>query len=218
MQELHRCEKNISFYNLRDEIEHFKLKRPNILKWEVFYRQLKIFEEYFPIGGWKKQRNYIRHFQKKVYHFFLEKSDFFAYLKAYRIDRDKELFTRKSKDRDINAQIQATFLFDEYLLSRLNEISDGRKHTPIEKKKDIPFTWSDNKLDLILLAYALYEKKAINAGQVTLKEIIRQFEKLFNIVLSNHSRRFIELQRKREPNQYLLDLVDVIEQKIENLY
>jgi len=211
-------EEQFCFSSLMEEINYFKLKRPAIVKWDFFFRQLKVFEENFPLGGWVSQRAYIRQFQRGIHRFFKQKINFIRYLRNHQVYKDPELFNKNSQDRDINAMVQAMILFDEYLLARISELKMPGQQAVSESNAKSPLQWSDNKQDLILLAYALYEKRSINDGQITLKEIIGQFESLFNIQLQNHSRRFIDLKNKKQPDQFLMDLRDVINRKIDNLY
>jgi len=67
--------------------------------------------------------------------------------------------------------------------------------------------WTDDKLSLIELIYAIYKTKSVNNGNVTLKEIQGCFESLFQIKLGNISNRINEIDKKKEHNKLFLNIL-----------
>ena len=65
--------------------------------------------------------------------------------------------------------------------------------------------WTDDKLNLIELIYAIYKSKSVNYGNITLKEIQECFEYLFQVKLGNISNRINEIENKKENNRLYLD-------------
>jgi len=67
--------------------------------------------------------------------------------------------------------------------------------------------WTDDKLSLIELIYAIYKSKSVNNGKVTLKYIQECFEHLFQIKLGNISNRINEIDNKKEQDKLYLGIL-----------
>lgn len=67
-----------------------------------------------------------------------------------------------------------------------------------------PITWTDAKVGLIELAYALHAKGCFNHGKADLTQIIAHLEKDWHVELGNTSRTFQEvLSRQKGIASYL---------------
>jgi len=67
--------------------------------------------------------------------------------------------------------------------------------------------WTDDKLNLIELIYAIYKTKSVNGGNTTLKEIQECFEYLFQVKLGNISNRINEIDNKKGHDKLYLDIL-----------
>ena len=67
--------------------------------------------------------------------------------------------------------------------------------------------WTDDKLNLIELIYAIYKTKSINNGKITLKEIQESFEDIFEVKLGNISNRINEIDNRKGHDKLYLDIL-----------
>ena len=75
-----------------------------------------------------------------------------------------------------------------------------------------PLRWSDSKVALVELIYALNAAGSINNGKSELKQIVQLFEKMFAIELGNYARVFAEIRtRKSGTSNFINHLKDRIE-------
>lgn len=54
--------------------------------------------------------------------------------------------------------------------------------------------WTASIADLIEIVYSFYHAKAINNGEVTIKQIVDTFEKAFNVELKGYSHTFLRIR------------------------
>lgn len=89
-----------------------------------------------------------------------------------------------------------------------------------ELKPELPktnYTWTDSKIALVELIYALHSSRSINNGKVEIKELVELFEKLFNIDLEEYSRTFIDIRmRKTGRTKYLDNLKQSLLKRMED--
>ena len=80
------------------------------------------------------------------------------------------------------------------------DASDLKPLKPVNK-------WTDDKLNLIELIYAIYKTRSINHGKITLKEMQECFESLFQVKLGNISNRINEIDNRKGQNKLYLDIL-----------
>lgn len=68
------------------------------------------------------------------------------------------------------------------------------------------------------MAYGIYQTAQVNNGKIGLAELVRKFEKVFNVNIGRPYRRFSEIkQRKRlSRTKYLDEMVKSINKKIDD--
>ena len=68
------------------------------------------------------------------------------------------------------------------------------------------YQWTKSKTDLVELAYALYESKSINKGDILLEKFVQDFGGFFGVAIEKSSRIFINIkQRKTESRTTFLN-------------
>jgi len=82
----------------------------------------------------------------------------------------------------------------------LMEFSESKLVTPLGE-------WTDDKLNLIELIYAIYKTKSINNGKITLKQIQECFEEIFQVKLGNISNRINEIDNRKGHDKLYLDIL-----------
>jgi hypothetical protein len=100
----------------------------------------------------------------------------------------------------------------EMLLARV-----GKPNSPSAAKEEKAehLSWTQTKAGLIELIYSLHETKAIDNGNITLKRLAREFEKIFNISLGNFYDTFDWIACRPKPTTYLDELKDALLVKID---
>ena len=96
----------------------------------------------------------------------------------------------------------------EWLDAELNRVSVSKD----SEKSPIPqsvgnFRWTESKVALVELIYALHSSKAINDGKSELNSLIALFEKIFNIDLGDYSRTFIDVRSRKKERARFLDFL-----------
>jgi len=71
----------------------------------------------------------------------------------------------------------------------------------------VKVTWTDSKVALIELIYALHTTGSINNGKSDLKSLTQYFENVFNIELGEVYRPFIEIKGRKGNRVQYLDLL-----------
>ncbi len=98
--------------------------------------------------------------------------------------------------------------------AELCENSGEQNAKPTDPSKMSRLQWTGTKRDLTELVYAI--KKYVNNGMTPVKEIVQDFQGLFNIDLGNFHRVYYEiLARKKGENQFLNQLVNDQQKKME---
>jgi hypothetical protein len=102
----------------------------------------------------------------------------------------------------------AIYLSNEKLVNFLN-----RTITEIDDYKALPdlptdeptISWTDSKAALIEVIYAFKAKGSFNHGKATLKDITDVFQKVFDVELTNPTRDFQEVLRRKTGYSIYLD-------------
>ncbi len=232
-----------NFSSQEEEIFLFKEIKPKFYGRLIYFHKLYNIEVGLPVGG---STDVKAHFQKeleKIRIFFEENRFYYSYHRNQETFLDDKLFTRNrqgvfltSHIYDINAnpafstkydyvfsRIFAHELLSDYINKRLSalnteNIPSSTKETPSPTKA---LTWTDSKVALIELAYAFKSKGIFNNGNATLKDITDFLQTAFNIELTNPSRDFQEILRRKTGYTSFLDnlresylkFIDTIESK-----
>jgi transposase len=78
--------------------------------------------------------------------------------------------------------------------------------------------WTGHNVEAIELIYALHSAKVLNYGNIEIKEIVKLFEKMFNIKLDNSYRTFKDIQgRKTIKTKFLDNLKQALLKRLEDL-
>ena len=67
--------------------------------------------------------------------------------------------------------------------------------------------WTDDKLNLIELIYAICKTKSVNNGKIKIKKVQECFEYIFQVKLGNISNRLNEIDIRKENDNLYLDLL-----------
>jgi hypothetical protein len=105
----------------------------------------------------------------------------------------------------------------KYLLQVINGIeSMPTKESSLKYK----LTWTDSKVNLIELAYALHAKGCLNHGKADIKQIVELLEFVFQIDLGNFYGVFqqnIRLRKLKSTTEFLNQLVEYLKRRMDDL-
>ncbi len=213
------------FSSQSDEIFFFKQIKPKFYYQLIFYHRLYNIEISRPAGSIDDVILYFQNQLNQIRHFFEENKFWYQYYRSGETYLDEKLFLRNGQRfplsmrmYDINAhpsfstsvdyifsRIQANELLAGYLQKALLAgINDNSRALDFVSNQQ-PLMWTDPKSALIELAYALKSKGSFNNGKANLKEITDYLQTVFNIQLSNPTRDFQEILRRKTGYSNFLD-------------
>jgi hypothetical protein len=129
------------------------------------------------------------------------KLDLRLYVDTFIYDADPEFST----SHDYKAsKILANDLLCIYLNSELATLD--RKENGMNKNTFIPkgkYAWTDSKISLTELIYALHSARSINDGNIDIKELAKLVEYIFNIDLGDFYRDYLQMKGRQSSTKYL---------------
>lgn len=102
------------------------------------------------------------------------------------------------------------YINDELL--KLNRQGEEQYRIATPKTK---LAWSDNKISLIELIYALHCKGSFNNGNADIKEISAYFEAVFNVELGDVYRTYLEIKNRSSRTKFLNTLEQLLNRRME---
>jgi hypothetical protein len=166
---------------------------------------------------------------KKSIDYLKENQNFYQYLSSGDTSLDHKLFTRNQPDLNLwfdsnyhsfdlsfttpadnlVAKLYAKEQIIEQLKKEIAKLKNGKSSTSLNYK------WTENKIDLVELIYAIHTKASINSGNIELSEIASIFSQIFNEDLGNIYRIYAEIKNRKNPTRYLDQLKDKLLHKID---
>jgi len=141
--------------------------------------------------------------------------DIELYMDTFIYDSDPHFCT--SHDYKVS-KIYANDLLIIFLKTQISNLdrkenSNGIKlHSPNKSS----LTWSLSKTDCVELIYGLYQIKAINKGNVDLRDVAEHFEKHFNIQIGDLRKMLLQIkERKTNPTKFIDSLKAAVLEKLE---
>ena len=234
---LKRAVTEYQFQNPEEEIQFFKVWKPQISGLLIFYIRLYQIEKNRVGKSLSAQCKYLKMELENIQKSFLNNS-FYDYYRAGQTELDNHYFIRANYDilsdvychlldRDPSfttlhdssvAMILANSHLIEYVSGEIDSLSDKLhlKFTSIVDSKLLQ--WTDSKVALVEFIYAIYAGKCFNNGNTSLKDIAFCCEVLFNIEIGDFYRIFLEIRnRKKSRTQFLDKLKDKIQKMMDEL-
>lgn len=226
-----------SFKTKEEEINFFKHLKPQISGKLIFYIQQFNIETYKPTGTEKQLKKYFSTHLQSINLFMDNNRAFYQYYRSESVIMDEKYFIRSKKDLhlildqnaynyDITfntshdnkvAQIIANDHLRDYLQTQINIIGQNlfSETAPVQIQPERKLKWTDNKIALIELMYAIHSAKCINSGKADLSEIAAVLEEVFDIDLKDYYRKYIEIKsRKGQYTKFLDQLKQALENRI----
>jgi hypothetical protein len=222
------------FEDIKDEIHFFKRTKPNAVAKLIFYRKLFHFETDRPKADNQMQREFYLSQLEKLRSFTEQHVEFYRYYRSESNFLDEKYFLRGKTDMHLlpdeyflyyddvfntsHDHLVAQFLASEMIEVHIQkELIKLKNDAPMQIKSSGSLEWTENKIALIELMYAIHAAKCVNSGNVELSEIASAFERIFNIELKDYYRKYIEIKgRKNQQTKFLEQLITALQNKITN--
>ncbi len=215
------------FANENEEIEFFRVIKPQILGKLIYYNKIYRIETSCPVNDGKM---YYKYFSSELQHLKIEykehicNSDFHRYYRSGRTDRDHDFF--KLGKINLNTGLNS-FIFEvdtqfstyyDYKVSRIiaNELLYNYliiKINPVDKpeialgngESTENISWTESKNALIELIYALHISGAISHGKIGIRRISSILQVLFRIQLGDIHHAFHRMKDRSGDRTLFLD-------------
>jgi hypothetical protein len=225
------------FKSKSEEVKFFKQLKPQLFSKLIYHTKIINIEIKRPKGTDKTQRKYLLNELDNLHRFFDNNLDFYQYYRTGATYLDEKYFLRGkydirlsidtfffTSDQSFNtthdykvSKILANDLLEVYLKEQLTVLD--RMDPVIPKSINTPkvkLTWTDSKVALTELLYALCHQRSINNGNIDIKEMTDYFETIFNIDLGDVYRTWFSIRsRKTDPTAYLDALKNTLQKKID---
>lgn len=215
------------FIDENEEIEFFRIIKPQILGKLIYYNKMYRIETSCPVSTGKM---YYKYFSselqqlKQEYKEHICNSDFYRYYRSGRTDRDHDFFklgkinlntglnsfifevdTQFSTYYDYKvSRIIADELLYNYLIIKINPVDKPSMALQnAESTKDV--FWTESKNAVIELIYALYASGAISNGKVGIRKISLIFQLLFRVQLGDIHHAFHRMKDRAGNRTLFLD-------------
>lgn len=234
LEKLKELVSNHSFHSSHDEINFFKISKPNIYSNLIFFVEVYKFHSKYPGWNYSGKRKYLLKLQKKIRDFFKENKDFYTYYCTKSSHFDNHYFLRNNLDFRLNiddfafdtdpnfstthdykaAKIIANEKLISFINHELHQIEIASEPPPPGYNQS-KLNWTCPKAALVELIYALHAAGCINNGNGDINEIARLFEANFNIELSDVYRTFLDIKMRQNPSKFIQTLQAALEKKID---
>lgn len=203
------------FESTDDEINFFKQQKPKFLTHLFFYSAVYQIEISKPTGAQQLHKEYYQTELEKTRIEFDKNKGFYSYLRSGATHLDAFYFIRDNQNSIPTGNLfeemdpgystgydflVAVYWANEKLSGYLNKkLTDSAKPLiPFDTPAEVPkVVWTDSKTALIELVYAFKAKGSFNNGRATLKDITDYIQQIFGIELSNPTRDFQEILRRK---------------------
>ncbi|WP_435354232.1 RteC domain-containing protein [Emticicia sp. SJ17W-69] len=219
------------FKTKEEEIYFFKFIKPKFLAKLIFYTKWHNIQIRKITFNNKTSVKYYEKEFKKLKRFLKENIEFQTYLNANQTHFDEQFFIRNNNnfisyveplyitlDKSFNtthdyltAQISAYDMLMKKLQEEICKLSKKINNQSISQYK-----WSDKKVDLVELIYAIYTANSINRGKIEISELAEIFSEMFNEDLGNIYRIYAEIKNRKNPTRYIDHLKEKLLEKIDD--
>ncbi len=226
------CSKN-PFAGQNEEIQFFKYDKPAFYSEYIYALEVFTIESNKPQADETVVRNYYEQELRFIKRFFDQYRFLYQYYLLDGIELDALYFTSGNKNTDIFlpeapepdsgfsspgdfifAKFQALERLQDHLINLLYPVTIGGKSCATSFGK---LKWTGDKINLIELAYGIYNTAQVNDGEVNIVDIISWLESSFQVRLSRYFQMFSEIKNRKSVSKtrYLDHMSKMISRYIE---
>jgi hypothetical protein len=221
------------FSSAESEIRYFKEIQPGILSKVFYFKELLSIEQDKPKKCLPKNiRCFYQKSLKRYKKYFKDNSYLYEYYKNNSSHLDDKYFIRSDaftslpddciflSDSNcttgydiIMARFIAYELICDYIILEISNIDHPGQNPKLVSPWD--FKWTDSKISLTELLYAIHSAKSINNGKVKLKDLVSAFEMFFGVELNEACRTYQDLKNRSERTKYLDSIKSALINKLD---
>lgn len=238
MEELKTFFKKYTFECKSEEIAFFKESKPQLASKLIFYNEMYNIEIRKPSGSDKAIRKHYNKELQKLKCFFDENLEFYKYYRIGNSCLDKKYFLRRKHDIRMTldssyfqsdydfatshdfkvAQIIANENIQKYLETNLKNYQNGNQNKQNTHGNHQGLKWTGSKVALVELMYALHAEGVLNNGKLSLNEIAKNLELIFDLDLGQFNRIYLEIRSRKtiEKTNFLNSLRDNLIKRIDD--
>jgi len=216
------------FDSTEDEILFFKTIKPKFTSKLIYFKKVRNLESRKPLGSRRIIREYLDSELNKLNNYFTENMEFYNYYRMGNNFLDPKIFTRNNTEISYNLEyfyfeldhrfatthdykvraIIGNEIFQNYIENKIVSLSN-KETRDVRTTKELPaLKWTDSKIGLIELIYALYSQKAFNNGKADIIDIAKHFEIVFDTKLDDIYSVFSKMKsEKKNKTKYLSILI-----------
>lgn len=225
---LSQLKKQMNKYKFRtqsEEIKFFKYTKPQFVSKLIFHISIYNIHSRMPKGGEKIVRKYLHHELQNLRRYFDNNLDFYKYYRTGSNYLDHKYFIRGKYDIRLTldtfyfetdpsfstshdykvAQIIANVLLQVYLEDAISSLERKNINMVTQDFHKVKLYWTESKIALIELIYALHSQGAIDNGKAVIKNIAAFFKHLFGIELGDYYRTFLEIRVRKTGRPKFID-------------
>lgn len=234
--ELKNIVSDYRFPTVADEIKFFKYTKPILFSKLIFLRKIYQLELNLPVSNYSTVKTYLEREHEQINVFSNKNADFIQYYRSGKNILDEYYFLRDRHEIELNlesfyferdpkfstnfdfkvAKLLSNDLFAAYLNCELAKLKQQENNFEIITGIQSKEKWTDTKVVLVELIYAVHSALSINSGKIDIKVLACMFSKLFNIDLGDIYHVFLEIRsRKGDRTVYLNRLIKALNMRME---
>jgi hypothetical protein len=220
------------FADQASEIHFFKYDKPKFFSEYIYELELFTIESNKPFADervvnsyYEQELSFIRRFfdqHRFLYQYYLLDGNELDEIYFTSGQRHADLLLPQAPDAEPDFSTPADFIFAKFrALERLQDYLMGLLYPA---KMRAPYTgesnslrWTGDKINLIELAYGIYNTAQVNDGEINIIDIISWLENSFQVKLSRYFQMFSEIKSRKSVSKtrYLDHMSKMIRQHIE---
>lgn len=227
------------FSTIQEEIEFFKIIKPQVFSKLIYFHTLFNIESKRPRSSTKTQIKYFNKHIDRLQNYFNDHLEFYHYYRRGATFLDEHYFIRGKIDIRLFPDSFAFYIDDKfstshdstvasilaydmliiYLQSEIKKLenNNGMEASANTLYRQSNLFWTATKTDLIELIYALDSVGAVNKGTTDIKQLAMTFEQFFNIDLGDFYRAYLEIRsRKINQTKFIDKLKETLSARMDN--
>ncbi|WP_339738438.1 RteC domain-containing protein [uncultured Sunxiuqinia sp.] len=219
------------FPDQESEIRFFKEIKPSVSSKLIYHQAVFGMESMRLELDNRRQKRYLQREQKKILKYMNQNRGIVQYYRCGHSHLDEKYFLRNNESVPLEVEgilslmdgdfftwhdhTFSTIMANELLLEYMKNEMDKPDHP---ERIDVPkrsLRWTGSKIDAYELLYSIYLTGSVNYGKVTVIDLVRAFEWMFNVDLqAGIYKTQSELEKRSDPVQYLSQLMAVMRRRI----